>query len=79
MLHTDLAGVYRDYIACLNERDWPKLERFVADDVHYNGQRIGHVDATPSSDTCAAIEWLSSATRTGRTDAPSFVYAALGA
>ena len=41
MLHTDLAGVYRDYIACLNERDWPKLERFVADDVHYNGQRIG--------------------------------------
>jgi len=41
MLHTDLAGVYRDYIARLNERDWPKLERFVADDVHYNGQRIG--------------------------------------
>jgi predicted ester cyclase len=41
MLHTDLAGVYRDYIACLNERAWPKLEWFVADDVHYNGQRIG--------------------------------------
>jgi predicted ester cyclase len=41
MNHKDLAGIYRDYIACLNEQDWPKLERFVADDVHYNGQRIG--------------------------------------
>ena len=41
MVGTDLAEVYRAYIACLNAQDWPKLERFVADDVHYNGQRIG--------------------------------------
>jgi predicted ester cyclase len=38
---TDLSNVYRDYIACLNKQDWPKLERFVHDDVYYNGQRIG--------------------------------------
>jgi predicted ester cyclase len=37
----DLADVYRDYIACLNRQDWPKLEQFVDDDVFYNGQRIG--------------------------------------
>jgi predicted ester cyclase len=38
---TDLSNVYRDYIACLNKQDWPKLERFVHDDVFHNGQRIG--------------------------------------
>jgi predicted ester cyclase len=38
---TDLSNVYRDYIACLNKQDWPKLEQFVHDDVCYNGQRIG--------------------------------------
>src|SRR5271165_5181163 len=38
---TDLSDVYRDYIACLNKQDWPKLEQFVHDEVYYNGQRIG--------------------------------------
>ena len=37
----DLIGVYRDYIACLNQQDWPKLGQFVHDDVRYNGQQIG--------------------------------------
>jgi predicted ester cyclase len=37
----DLSNIYRDYIACLNKQDWPKLEQFVHDDVSYNGQRIG--------------------------------------
>ena len=41
MIKTDLSDVYRDYIACLNKQDWPKLERFVHDEVHYNGQQIG--------------------------------------
>ena len=41
MVETDLSGVYRAYIACLNKQDWSKLEQFVHDDVHYNGQRIG--------------------------------------
>ena len=41
MNNTNLSGVYRDYIACLNQQDWPKLEQFVDDDVGYNGQRIG--------------------------------------
>lgn len=36
-----LSDLYRDYIACLNARDWPGLERFVHDEVHYNGRRIG--------------------------------------
>jgi predicted ester cyclase len=38
-----LSGIYRDYIACLNAQDWPKLEQFVHDEVHYNGRRIGIV------------------------------------
>ena len=41
MMRTDLAKVYRDYIACLNTQNWPKLGQFVADGVHYNGQGIG--------------------------------------
>ena len=41
MTQADLAGIYRDYIACLNRQDWPSLGRFVHDDVHYNGRRIG--------------------------------------
>ncbi len=41
MSKTALSAVYRDYIACLNRQDWPKLEQFVDDDVGYNSQRIG--------------------------------------
>jgi len=41
MIKTDLPAVYRDYIACLNTQDWPKLDQFVHDGVYYNGQRIG--------------------------------------
>ena len=41
MDRTDLSNVYRNYIACLNQQDWPTLDRFVHDDVSYNGQRIG--------------------------------------
>jgi len=38
---SDLSRIYRDYIACLNKQDWPKLEQFVDDEVCYNSQRIG--------------------------------------
>ena len=41
MTKTDLADVYRDYIACLNRQDWTKLEQFVHDEVYYNSRRIG--------------------------------------
>ena len=41
VIETDLSDVYRDYIACLNKQDWPRLEQFVHDEVYYNGQRIG--------------------------------------
>ncbi len=41
MNRTDLASVYRDYIACLNAQDWPKLEQFVHEDVYYNDHLIG--------------------------------------
>jgi predicted ester cyclase len=41
MTKTDLSDIYRNYIACLNRQDWPHLGRFVHDDVHYNGKRIG--------------------------------------
>lgn len=36
-----LADLYRDYIASLNERDWPRLGRFVDDDVVHNERRVG--------------------------------------
>lgn len=38
---TDFADFYRDYIGCLNARDWPRLGRFVADDVRHNGRPLG--------------------------------------
>jgi predicted ester cyclase len=38
---TDLAGIYRAYIACLNRQDWTRLGQFVDDDASHNGQRIG--------------------------------------
>jgi predicted ester cyclase len=41
MAKTDLSDIYRDYIACLNEQDWPRLEQFVHHEVYYNGQQIG--------------------------------------
>jgi len=41
MSKIDLSDVYRDYIACLNEQDWPKLAQFVHDEVYYNGRPIG--------------------------------------
>jgi predicted ester cyclase len=41
MIKTDLSSIYREYIACLNKQDWPNLEKFVHDEVDYNGQRIG--------------------------------------
>ncbi len=36
-----LCEVYRDYIACLNDQDWPRLGQFVDDDAQHNGRRIG--------------------------------------
>ena len=41
MTRTDLADVYRDYIACLNRQDWAELGRFVADDVSHDTKQIG--------------------------------------
>ncbi|WP_434604137.1 ester cyclase [Pseudomonas sp. R1-7] len=37
----DLAEQYRNYIACLNDRRWQDLGRFVDDHVHYNGKPVG--------------------------------------
>lgn len=36
----DLLAVYRGYLACLNERRWPDLGDFVADELTYNGDRL---------------------------------------
>ena len=38
---TDLAVIYRAYIACLNRQDWPELGQFVDDDAIHNGRRLG--------------------------------------
>jgi len=40
-MNSDLLPVYRDYLACLNERRWNELGQFVAEDVVYNGEPIG--------------------------------------
>ena len=37
----DLRAVYRDYIACLNAQDWPRLGQFVHGEVIHNGRRLG--------------------------------------
>ena len=41
MTNADLAGLYRDYIACLNRQDWPALGQFVHDGVQHNGRPFG--------------------------------------
>ena len=37
----DLEALYRDYIGCLNRREWDDLSRYVHDDVEHNGKRLG--------------------------------------
>lgn len=34
----NIADLYREYIACLNKRDWDQLGAFVAEDVTRNGK-----------------------------------------
>lgn len=41
LIEPDLADIYRQYIACLNQQDWPNLGAFVHEDVIHNGRRIG--------------------------------------
>jgi predicted ester cyclase len=41
VLKDELADIYRDYIACLNTQDWPRLVKFVDDDARHNGRRLG--------------------------------------
>jgi predicted ester cyclase len=41
LTRSDLTDGYRAYIACLNERDWERLGKFVADEVTHNGRRLG--------------------------------------
>jgi predicted ester cyclase len=41
MIKTVLSDIYREYIACLNEQDWPRLDQFVHNEVSHNGHQIG--------------------------------------
>ncbi|PMS35883.1 putative ester cyclase [Trinickia symbiotica] len=41
MSEQNLSNVYRNYIDCLNRRDWSALGQFVDDDVIHNGRQIG--------------------------------------
>jgi predicted ester cyclase len=41
MTDAELATTYRDYIACLNAQDWPRLGLFVAHDAMHNGRAFG--------------------------------------
>jgi predicted ester cyclase len=40
-LQTELLGIYRNYIACLNGRNWPELGRFVDTEACHNGRPFG--------------------------------------
>ena len=41
MTDTDLSSIYRGYIACLNQQDWPNLGRFVDEAAEHNGRAVG--------------------------------------
>ena len=41
MTQADLSAIYRAYIGCLNQQDWPNLGQFVHEEVYYNGEGIG--------------------------------------
>ena len=41
MNKVEISDLYRHYIACLNEQDWPNLGTFVHDDATHNGKGIG--------------------------------------
>lgn len=41
MIKSEFSDIYRAYVACLNTRDWPKLGRFVHDEVIHNGRPLG--------------------------------------
>ncbi len=41
MTRSDLASLYRNYIACLNRQDWPALGQFVHEDVVHNARPLG--------------------------------------
>jgi len=37
----DLAEIYRNYIACLNKQEWPRLGQFVHGDAIHNDRQVG--------------------------------------
>jgi predicted ester cyclase len=41
MVETGPSDIYRNYIACLNGQDWPRLGQFVHDEVRRNGKPFG--------------------------------------
>lgn len=41
MRPAELANIYRDYIACLNRKDWAELGQFVHDEVAHNARPLG--------------------------------------
>lgn len=41
MASANLLDIYLEYIDCLNRQEWSSLERYVAENVTYNGKFIG--------------------------------------
>jgi predicted ester cyclase len=41
MTAADLSAIYREYIACLNAQDWPRLGHFVTNEAEHNGRPFG--------------------------------------
>lgn len=41
MTNPALSDIYRAYIACLNQQDWPNLGQFVEENVARDGQQLG--------------------------------------
>lgn len=41
MTDAEVRDFYREYLACLNRRDWASLGRYVHEEAHHNGRRLG--------------------------------------
>jgi predicted ester cyclase len=37
----EMSAAYKDYLACLNSRDWANLGKYVAADARRNGEKLG--------------------------------------
>jgi predicted ester cyclase len=55
----NLRKIYKDYINCLNDKDYDKLPSFLAEDVEHNGKHLGSAGYVQLiKDSYAKYPWL---------------------